>query len=264
MVALWISLSKWNGISPVEFVGLSNYIEAFSTDRLWNAMKVNWLAVFGSLLTQMPLALGLAVVLSRKGFGMKVYRTAIFVPGAMSIAAVALLWRLIYSPYLGPLNHLLRAIGLDTLAIGWLGDPDTALISVLVAVAWFYFGFHMVIFMAGLASIPDEIYDAVRLETNSWFHTLIYITLPLLREQLLLSFVFILAGTFGSLMGFVALITGGGPANSTELLGIYMIRLAFRGNRYGYASAISVILLFTVGLALVWPALQVARERLEY
>jgi raffinose/stachyose/melibiose transport system permease protein len=227
-------------------------------------MKVNWLAVFGSLLTQMPLALGLAIVLSRKGFGMKAYRTVIFAPQAMSIAAVALLWRLIYSPYFGPLNHLLRAIGLDTLAIGWLGDPDTALISVLMAAAWFYFGFHMVIFMAGLASIPDEIYDAVRLETNSWFHTLIYITLPLLREQLLLSFVFILAGTFGSLMGFVSLLTDGGPANATELLGIYMARQAFRGNRYGYASAISVILLLTVGLALVWPALRVARERLEY
>lgn len=265
IVGLRVSLFKWDGVSPtMEFVGLSNYAEALSSERFWNSMKVNWLAFFGSLLTQMPLALALALGLSRKGFGMKAYRSAIFAPQVMSIAAVALLWSLLYNPYQGPINQLFRSIGLDALATGWLGNPDTALGSLLVATAWFYFGFHMIIFMAGLAAIPKEIFEAAQLETSSWLKTLVYITLPLLREQMLLVFVFIFAGSFGHLMGFFSLMTEGGPAGATELLGIYMSLQAFRANRYGYASAISVIILLIVGGSLTWPALRVARERLEY
>jgi len=265
IVGFRVSLYKWDGASPsMEFVGLGNYVEALSSERFWNAMKVNWLAFVGSLLTQMPLALGLALGLSKKGFGMKVYRSAIFAPQVMSIAAVALLWSLLYNPYQGPINQLFRSIGLDVLATGWLGNPDTALGSLLVATAWFYFGFHMVIFMAGLAAIPKEIFEAVQLETNSWLKTLVYVTLPLLREQILLVFVFIFAGSFGHLMGFFSLMTEGGPAGATELLGIYMSLQAFRANRYGYASAISAIILLIVGGVLAWPALRVARDRLEY
>ncbi len=265
LVGLRTSFYTWDGASAnMTFVGLANYVEAFSNSRFWNAMLVNWLAVFGSLITQMPLALVLAIGLFKQTRIMKVYRSAIFAPQVLSIAAAGLLWSMFYNPYQGPLNRFLEAIGLNSLALGWLGEEKTALISLIIATAWFYFGFHMIIFMAGLAAIPREYFEAAMLETNNWFATLRYITLPMLREQLLISFILIFGGSFGSLMGFYYLMTNGGPSNATELLGIYMTTQAFRANRFGYASAISVIILLIVGLVLIWPALRVARERLEY
>lgn len=265
IVGLRTSFYEWNGASvTMNFVGLGNYIEAFNTPRFWNAMLINWIAMFGSLVIQMPLALSLAIGLSRQTRLMKVYRGAIFSPQVLSIAAAGLLWSLIYNPYQGPLNQLLSALGLDFLALGWLGEPNTALISLIIASGWFYFGFHMMIFLAGLAAIPKEYFEAALLETNNWFATIRYITLPLLREQLLISFVLIFGGSFGSLMGFFYLMTSGGPSGSTELLGIYMTIQAFRANRYGFASAISMIILLIVGIVLTGPVIHIARERLEY
>ena len=266
LIGFRYSLYEWNGVSSImTFVGLNNYIELFQTDRFWNAMFINWLTFFGTLLTQMPLALFLAIGLSKQtGIIMKVYRTAIFAPQVISIAAAGLLWTLVFYPYQGFLNELLKAIGLKSFALGWLGEPNTALISLLAASAWFYFGFHMIIFIAGLASIPKECFEAAMLETNSWLNILRYITLPMLREQLLISFVFIFGGSFGPLVGFFYLMTSGGPGGSTELLGIYMTFQAFRANRIGYASAISVVTLFIVGIVLFWPLMHMTRERLEY
>jgi len=204
LIGFRYSLYEWDGVSSImTFVGLNNYIELFQTDRFWNAMFINWLTFFGTLLTQMPLALFLAIGLSKQtGIIMKVYRTAIFAPQVISIAAAGLLWTLVFYPYQGFLNELLKAIGLKSFALGWLGEPNTALISLLAASAWFYFGFHMIIFIAGLASIPKECFEAAMLETNSWLNILRYITLPMLREQLLISFVFIFGGSFGPLVGF--------------------------------------------------------------
>lgn len=265
LVGLRTSFFDWNGASPnMEFIGFGNYIEAFKSERFWNAMWINWLAFFGSLITQMPIALILAIGLSKQTRIMKVYRSAIFAPQILSIAAAGLLWTIAYNPYQGPINRALEAVGLDSLALGWLGDTDTALGSLIVAATWFYFGFHMIIFMAGLAAIPSEYFEAAKLETNSWFDTLWYITIPMLREQMLLSFILIFGGSFGSLMGFFYLMTNGGPSFSTELLGIYMTTQAFRANRFGYASAISMIILVIVGLVLIWPSMRVAREQLEY
>ncbi len=203
IVGLRTSFYEWNGASiNMKFIGLSNYIEALNAPRFWNAMLINWLALLGSLITQMPPALFLAIGLSKQTRLMKIYRGAIFSPQVLSIAAAGLLWTLIYNPYQGPLNQLLSSMGLDFLALGWLGEPSTALISLIIASGWFYFGFHMIIFMAGLAAIPKEYFEAALLETSNWFATIRYITLPLLREQFLISFVLIFGGSFGSLMGF--------------------------------------------------------------
>ncbi len=259
------SFYEWNGISStMRFVGLNNYIEVFQKDRFWSAVLINWLAFFGTLLTQMPLALFFAIGLSKQTHIIKVYRSALFAPRILSIAGVGLLWGLVFHPYKGPLNYLLKAIGLKSLALSWLGESNTALISLLLVVIWFYFGFHMLIFLAGLASIPEEYFDAALLETSSWLDTLRYITLPLLREQLLISLVLIFGGSFGGLIGLFYLMTSGGPGGSTELLGIYMTLQAFRANRFGYASAISMITLFIVVIFLIWPVMYITHERLEY
>jgi len=269
LVGVIASLYEWNGISATaQFAGWQNYLELFTAERFWKAMRVNTVVVVASLLMQVPLALTLALILSGQSFGMKVYRNAIFSPQVLSIAAVALIWQLVYDPYQGLLNSLITGVtelvGLSPARIAWLGRTDTALASVLIATTWYYFGLTMLLFMAGLASIPYEYLEAARLETNRWYHVLRHVTLPMLREVFLIVFTLTFAGSFGHVMGLFFLLTGGGPAGRTEVVGLYMYSSAFRAFRYGYASAISVVMVVLVLAVVVWPAIRMARERLEY
>jgi ABC-type sugar transport system permease subunit len=264
-VGLGVSLNEWDGLSTkMTFVGLDNYKRLFATERFWNSVKVNWLIVIGTLLTQLPVAILVARALTRKGRLIKVYRTAAFAPQVLSIAAVGMIWGLIYEPYRGLLNNLIQLIGFEDFRIGWLGDPTYVIPSMLLTTTWFYFGFHTLLMMAGMAAIPEEYYDAARLETNREWQIMRYVTIPLLREQLLISFLLIFAGGFGHLMGLFALMTGGGPAGRTEILGLYSHRLGFIGRQLGLASAVSVVMLVIVLAVIIFPAIHIARERLEY
>lgn len=265
VVGFALSLNEWDGYSSnITFVGLKNYRTLLQTDRFWNSVFVNWIVVICTLFSQMPVALILAIVLSKKDRLMNIFRTAAFTPQVLSIAAVGMIWSLLYDPYQGPLNQIIQAIGFEDFRIAWLGNTDTALIAMLVTTTWFYYGFHTLLFMAGLAAIPDEYYDAIKLETNRWYQVLWYVTLPLLREQLLISFVLIFSGGFGHIMGLFFLMTRGGPAGRTELMGLYMERIGFRGGQVGMASAISILMLLTVFLVVIGPAMRISRERLEY
>jgi ABC-type sugar transport system permease subunit len=231
-------------------------------------MTINWVVMGASLAMQVPLALILALMLARKKAFSSFYRNAIFSPQVLSTAAIALMWTLVFNPYQGLLNNLLTLVsgwfGGRPVIIAWLGENETALLSALVATTWYSFGFTMILFMAGLGSIPAEYYDAARIETSSQWQVLRYITLPLLREVLLIIFVLTFSGSFGGLIGFFLLLTGGGPAGRTDLVGIYMYQSAFRAYQFGYASAISVVLVLLVLLVVIVPVLRIARERLEY
>ena len=265
IVGFFLSVNEWDGVSSsIEFVGFRNYVELFQTERFWNSVKVNLVVVVGTLVTQMPVALGLALILSKKGPGMKIYRTAAFLPQILSIAAVGMIWTVLYNPYQGLINQLMAALGFRNVLIPWLGSPDIALMAMLITTTWFYFGFHTLLFMAGLGAIPQEYYDAIKLETNRQIDVLRYVTLPLLREQLLISFILIISGGFGHIMGLFFIMTGGGPAGRTELMGLYSQKLGFVGGQVGLASAVSILMLVVVFSIVIWPALRVTRERLEF
>ena len=268
-VGLATSFFAWDGMSAsARFVGWSNYVELLSADRFWASMRINMVVVIASLALQTPLGLGLALLLSRPGKGMAFYRNAIFSPQVLSVAAVALIWQLVYDPYQGLLNalvgHAYSWVGLPAPHIAWLGDTDTALISLILVTTWYYTGLSMLLFMAGLASIPKEFLEAARLETSRWSQQLRYVTLPMLREVFLIVFTMTFAGSFGHIIGLFFLMTAGGPAGRTEVVGLYMHSSAFRAFQFGYASAISVIMIFLVLVVVIWPARRMARERLEY
>jgi ABC-type sugar transport system permease subunit len=148
--------------------------------------------------------------------------------------------------------------------VAWLGENNTALASALVATTWYSVGLTTILLLAGLGSIPPEYDDAARLETSSQVTRLRHVTLPMLREVMLIIFVLVISGSFGHLVGFFLLLTGGGPAGRTELLGIYMYESGMRGYQFGYASAISVVLVTIVLSVVIVPVLRIARERLEY
>jgi raffinose/stachyose/melibiose transport system permease protein len=269
LIGVVLSFHDWDGLSSsMNFVGFNNYARLLSTERFWDTLEINWIVVFASIFLQIPLALGLALALTKKTRFSSFYRSAIFVPQVLSVAAVALMWIMLFNPYQGMINGLLTPIskwlGFGEVTIAWLGQNETALASALLATTWYSFGLTMILFMAGLGAIPPEYYDAARIETNSWFDTLRYVTLPLLREIMLIIFVLIFSGSFGHLIGFFLLLTGGGPAGRTELLGIYMYKSGFRAYQFGYASALSVTLVLIVLIFVTPPALRIARERLEY
>jgi raffinose/stachyose/melibiose transport system permease protein len=269
LTGVFLSLHEWDGVSSrMTFVGLDNYVRLLETPRFWSSLAVNWIVALTSVAIQIPLGLGLALLLTRRSRATSAYRSALFLPQVLSVAAVGVMFVLIYDPYNGLLNSLVSTVagwfGGGPVTLAWLGENDTALLSAIVAATWYGVGLTMILFLAGVGSIPPEYTDAARLETNSTLVRLRYITIPMLREVMLIIFVLIVSGSFGQLIGFFMLLTNGGPANRTELLGLYMLDAGMRGYQFGYASAISVVLVLIVLAVVIVPVLRISRERLEF
>lgn len=265
LIGAFVSLHRWNGSSPqLTFVGLANYAELVRDARFWNAVWVTLAMYFSMVLVKLPLALMVAVGLSKLSRGAKVYRAALFVPYMLSTTTVAIIWIFLFDPYQGLVNQLLQEFGLDDLQQGWLGDASTALPAIIAGGIWWTFGLYVVLFTAALAAIPQDYYDAARLETRSSWKILTRVTIPLLREQLFSSTVLVIGGVLGYMTGFILLLTGGGPSGRTETLGIVSHSLAFRALDFGRASAVSVLALMLVFALIIVPTVRIARTRVEF
>lgn len=249
-----LSLLHWPapGADPV-FAGLQNFRRLLRDAVFWSALWHNVLLLVLSLLIQLPLALFLAVLLSYPTRGQVLFRTAFFAPMIMPSVAIAVLWLNVYLPEQGLLDGLIRLADAD-FAHGWLSTPQTALFCVFVTVCWRYTGFHMVLFLAGMAAIPRPLYEAARLDGAGEWQVCRRITLPLLRPMIRIAAVL---SVIGSLKYFdlVYMMAGGAPEASRELLATYIYRLAFASGqgRFGYGSAAAVLLFLlalvvTVGL----------------
>ena len=243
-----VSLMKWNGISTPEFRELRNYALLFKDKAFLRSILNNviWALVAGFI--QVPLAMVMAIILSRKPKGWKFFRTVYFFPQVISGIALATLWRAIYNADTGLLNGLLRSIGLGHLAKDWLGTIETAFPAVLIY--WvFYVGYYMVIMMADITTIDDSYYEAATIDGASDFQQAIYITIPLIRRTSLLTCV-----TLASVMGLrqfeqVYMLTNGQPANTTSTIVLYMYK-KLQDTNYGMASASAVILIL-VGVVFI-------------
>ena len=236
-----VSFLKWNGISAPIVRGFRNYLllykdKAFARSILNNVI---WALVAGFI--QVPLAMVMAIILSRKPKGWKFFRTVYLFPQVISGIALATLWRAIYSADTGLLNGLLRAIGLGDAARDWLGTIETAFPAVLIY--WvFYIGYYMVIMMADITTIDTSYYEAAVIDGASDFQQAIYITIPLIKRTSLLTCI-----TLASVMGLrqfeqVYMLTNGGPANTTSTIVLYMYK-KMQDSNYGLASASAVILI---------------------
>ena len=236
-----ISFMKWNGIVTPSFVQFRNFMLLFRDKAFKRSIlnNVTWALVAGFI--QVPLAMVMAIILSRKPKGWKFFRTVYFFPQVISGIALATLWRAIYRADTGLLNALLNSVGLGHLAKDWLGTIETAFPAVLIY--WvFYVGYYMVIMMADITTIDDSYYEAATIDGATDFQQAIYITIPLIKKTSLLTCV-----TLASVMGLrqfeqVYMLTNGGPANSTSTIVLYMYKKLQDAN-YGMASASAVILI---------------------
>ncbi len=242
-----------------EPAGLSNYAKAFADPVFWIALRNNLIIVFGSITLQVGFGTILAALLDR-GLprGATIFRTIIFAPMVVSAVAVAVIWQVILDPNVGALNTLITMVGLTPPTLGWLGDPTISIWVVLLIAAWQYTGFMMVLILAGLQGIPKELYEAASLDGAKGFTAFRHITLPSIRNVLIVAVLITTIGGF-KVFDLIYATTQGGPANATQVLGTYIYLQAFNLGNMGYANAISVILLL-IAVVLGWLQIKVSRR----
>ncbi len=243
-VSAYFSLFDWNGFGAKTFIGLSNYRELFTSNAIGfiKALRNSLLLAALSVFLQLPLALGLALVLGRKVKGERVFLSVYFMPVLISTVVIGQLWLKIYNPEYGILNVFLRSIGLDNLAKIWLGTKQTALGAVFVPVLWQYVGYHMLLMYAGVKSVPTELREAAMLDGASNWQIDRYIVLPYIKAILRVSVIFAVTGSLKS-FDLIYVLTNGGPLHATEVPSTLMINMLFLRNRYGMGSTIAVLLI---------------------
>lgn len=241
--ALYFSVVEWNGIkgSPLEFVGFKNYLKVFG-DKLFHTSTLNLLKmVFFSVLFHTPIALLLAVSLNTKFKGYRFFKVIYFVPTIFPLTAIGLLWYFIFMPN-GSLNSLLETVGLDTLVQGWLINPSTAMAAIIFVNIWAGIGYYMVIMLAGLTTIPEELYEAAEIDGATPVNKFFYITIPMLKPIISLCILLDIIGTV-KVFDLIFVMTEGGPNGLTNLPTTLMYYEAFRYDNYGVGSAIGIIIL---------------------
>jgi raffinose/stachyose/melibiose transport system permease protein len=257
--ALQYSLFEWRGTAQGAFVGLGNFVELATriplNSHIVRAFGHNAAFFVGTMLVQNTLGLLFAVLLFRSRRGKRFLQIAFTMPFLVSELVVGYLWTLILNPTFGPVNELLRTIGLDGLALPWLGDPATALPIVILTNAWHWIGFPMMLFGAGLVSIPEEYEQAARVDGANAWQAFRRVTLPLLTPVIGTVSVLTFIGNF-NVFGIVYAMGGsdGGPGGSTDVLALLFYRTAFDGgvDAIGVASALAVVMFaFIFGVSLL-------------
>ncbi|MBW7884648.1 MAG: sugar ABC transporter permease [Caldilineaceae bacterium] len=242
----------------IRFIGINNFIELTGDGVFWRSLRNNFTILVVSVVVQVGLGIILAALIDRGiRWGKGVARTLNFAPVVMSAVAVGILWQLIYDPTVGLANRFVNLLGLDPPSQGWLGDPRLVIYSILVVACWQYTGYVMIIVLAGIQSVSQELYEAAAIDGATEIQKFFSVTLPSIRNVIIAVVLITMIGAM-KVFDLVYILTRGGPANASQVMGTYIYYNAFTINRAGYASAISVVLL---GFALILGFLQL---RLSY
>ncbi len=244
VLAAVYSLYNWNGLGPLDrFIGIDNYVRALSDPVFLKAIGNNVTIVVASLLVQGPIAIGVALLLNRRLRGRSIFRALIFVPYVLAEVIAGLSWKLLLSPR-GGIDAALENIGLGELAQPWLANPDIALWVMFGIVCWKYLGFAILLMLAGLQGVPQELQEAAAIDGASWWQTQWRITIPLLGPTIRIWAFLSMIGSL-QLFDMVWVTTKGGPVGATNTMAVYMLQNG--QGAPGYGSAIAVIL-FTISL----------------
>lgn len=241
------SFYDWDGISlNRQWIGFENYVHLFQDQQFLNALLHNLVFIIFYSLIPIFLGLFLASLLSREPIrGFNFFRTVLFLPQVLSMVVVGVIWRWVFNPSFGPLNMLLRSIGLGVAARAWLGDFTWALPAVGSIGSWVQYGFCLILFLSGMQHIPEEYYEASSLDGAGAISQFWHITLPGLRSEISVA----LISTFVAALRVFDLVfttTRGGPGDSTMVTGFLIYRSAFLQHQMGYASAIATVLMIII------------------
>lgn len=240
--SIYLSFTRWNGANPVkEWIGLDNYRELIRDPMLWLTLRHNLTWVIIGTVAPIVIGMALALLLWRRPKGFTLFRTVFFMPQVLSTVVIGIVWNWIYNPIFGILNEGLDAVGLEDVSRGWLGDPDFAIYAVLVAAVWATIGFTFVIFLAGLQNVSKDLLEAATIDGANGWQRFWNVTVPQMSGVINIVVAFLLIGGF-NVFDIIFVMTGGGPANATEVIATYTYKEAFTQNNIGYASTLSLVM----------------------
>jgi multiple sugar transport system permease protein/raffinose/stachyose/melibiose transport system permease protein len=245
---IWLSFTEWNGVGAPDFTGAANYLRLVRDPAMWAALGNNMIWVVIGTAVPVVLGLILSVMLWSDARGSMVYRTIYFLPVVLSPVVIGIIWMWIFNPLFGLLNAALRGVGLGGWAIGWLGEPETALYALLVMAIWSYLGFCIVVLFAGLQKVDPELVAAARVDGANTQQRFRHVIVPQIRPVLTMVIVYTVIGGF-NVFDMVWVVTQGGPNNATEVIATYTYEVAFRANEYGYGATLSMVMSLVALLA---------------
>jgi raffinose/stachyose/melibiose transport system permease protein len=236
----FFAFTNWTGLGDWEFIGIDNFVRIFNDPQLLGAVWNTLFLAFGSVILTNVFGLLFALAINRMLKTRYILRTLIFMPVVLSPLAVAYVWKFIFQ-FNGPLNGLFALIGLEDLQKVWLADPTWSIWAILMTVVWQQTGFVMVIYLAGLASVPVEIEEAAALDGAGIWQRFVHVTVPAIRPSIAI------ATTLGIIQGLrifdqIFALTGGGPAGATETLATQVYKQAFSLGQFGFGSSLALVL----------------------
>lgn len=263
--ALFYSFTDWDGLSAAfQFVGIDNYTRAFTGDSIFQKTIGNNLKFMLTVVVfQTLVALAFALIVIKNTKTNVFLRALYFFPTILSSVSVAFIWAFIYDPSMGILNQILGLLGLDFLAQNWLGNANIAIYSLAITQVWFHAGQMLIIFVAGLQAIPEELYEVAKIEGASKWQTFKSVTWPLLAPSATIVVAYTTIQSFKA-FDLVFAMTGGGPNNSTEIIATYIYDVAFKSYQFGYASAISIIFMVIIALITYLQFKALRSDRVSY
>lgn len=262
-MSLYYALTKWSGAGVPEFIGLRNFQRIFTNKDYWTCFGNTVQCILFSLALQFPLGLLFAYLLSRTRLFYRLFRSVYFLPAVISPTAIGTMFLIFLNGDFGPFNQMLKALGLSALARNWLSDPNTVLYAVMFPMIWQYIGHYIIIFLAGIQSIPEDILESARMDGANSLQIFLKIVIPMLKS--LIGVCVVLCFT-GSVKAFdqAYVMTGGGPGVKSSYLAIRMYERAFTDNKLGEGTAIAIsMLVFSLLFTVIFNKIN-GNESLEY
>lgn len=253
---VYVSFNHYNGFSTPTWAGLDNYANVFQDSAWWKSVGNTFIFATGKLIIEIPLALVLAVILNQKIVGSSIFRAIFFLPSVTSIAVMSVIFVFIFRPYQGILNGILQSLHLIPRPLDYLGQPASAMLSVIGVGIWQGFGINTVLFLAGLQTIPKDVYESAAIDGANPLQKLWYVTIPMLGPSLRIVVLLALVFTLRS-FDVVKVLTDGEPFGSTEVMFTYIFNYFFVQNigaqQYGYGAALGVVAAILIAaIALVY------------
>lgn len=244
VAGLALCFVEWDSSNPMKFVGLQNFARLFKDSTfkisLWNTLYYT----VGNVPATMVISLMLAILLNKGIKGVKTFRAAFFFPYISSLVAVAVVWNMLFNPTMGPINSALRALGI-TNPPGWTTSIQWAMPSVIIVSIWKQVGYYMIIYLAGLQAIPGELYEAATIDGASSFRKFWNITVPMLTPTTFFASIMLIISSF-KVFDLVLMMTDGGPGRATNVLVYHIYNQAFINFKFGYSSAMAMVLFLIV------------------
>lgn len=257
--SLFLAFMEWDSFSSPKFVGLKNFSKMLKDETFWISLKNTLLYTVGVVPLTLIISLLFAILLNQKIRGMKFFRTAFFFPYVTSLVAVAVVWNMLFHPTMGPINQVLRHFIANP--PGWATSSQWALTAIIIVSVWRGVGYYMILYLAGLQSIPKELYEAASMDGANKWKQFVNVTIPSLRPTTFFVTIMLIISCF-KIFDLVQVMTEGGPGRATNVLVYEIYNEAFVKFNFGYASAIALVLFVMVlGITIIQFKWNEIRER---